>query len=323
MGGGMQVEGFEWDKLRIFRAVAQTGSMSAAAARLGGSVPTISRRMADLEADLNTQLFHRSTRGIELTEAGRTLLRHADVMADVADTVLLDVANRESTDKGLVRLEADESLLAFWIVPRLALFLKAHPDIDLRASAWTPPAPEQASLADIFITLDRPVQPDLIARRLGKVHYGIYAAPSHPAAAGGLSKLAAIFSTRCLFHRPHAERIATTLQPSDALRQFCERSPVTNSLAAALAECRAGASLCAMPTLVEATCPDIQRICLLPEVRADIWLSFPERTRRLARGTAVLDWARDMLDPDAHACFRQNPVQATRAEAAPQLRRQA
>ncbi|MEZ5955222.1 MAG: LysR family transcriptional regulator [Hyphomonas sp.] len=319
----MQVEGFEWDKLRVFRAVAQTGSMSAAATRLGGSVPTISRRMADLEADLNTQLFHRSTRGIELTDAGRILLRHADVMADVVDAVLLDVANRESTDAGVVRLEAEESLLALWIVPKLAAFLKAHPDIDLRASAWTPPSPEQASLADIFVTLDRPVQADLITRRLGKLHYAIYASPSHPAAAGGMSKLATIFSTRCLFYRPHADRIAATLQPSEALRQFSERSPATNSLAAAIAECRAGASLCAMPTIVESTCTDIQRICLLPEVRADVWLSFPERTRRLARGTTVLDWTRALLDADDHACFRQNPVQATRADAPSLVRRQA
>ena len=319
----MQAEGFDWDKLRVFRAVAQSGSMSAAALRLGGSVPTISRRMSDLETDLNTRLFHRSTRGIELTDAGRTLLRHADVMADVVEAVQIDVADKGSTETGLVRLEADEAVLAFWIVPRLAGFLKAHPDIDLRAFAWSPPAPDQANLADVNITLERPVQSDLITRRLGKIHYAIYASPLHPAAAGGLSPLASIYSTRCLFHRPHADLIAAALQPSDPLRQFCERSPVTNSLAAALAECRAGGSLCAMPTIVETTCTDVQRICLLPEVRADIWLSFPERTRRLARGTAVLDWVRAQFDADTHPCFRQSPVQAIRTDSGSQLRRQA
>ncbi|MCA8902138.1 MAG: LysR family transcriptional regulator [Hyphomonas sp.] len=319
----MQAEGFDWDKLRVFRAVAQLGSMSAAASRLGGSVPTISRRMADLEADLNTQLFHRSTRGIELTDAGRILLRHADVMADVVDAVQLDVADRGGSDTGLVRLDADEAVLALWIVPRLAGFLRANPDIDLRASAWTPPTPEAVSLADVSVTLDRPVQSDLITRRLGKVHYGIYAAPSHPAAAGGMSKLASIYSARCLFHRPHADLIAAAMLPSDMLRQFCERSPVTNSLAAALAECRAGASLCALPTIVESTCPDLQRICLLPEVRADIWLSFPERTRRLARGTVVLDWVRALFDAEEHSYFRHSPVHALRAEPSAQLRRPA
>ena len=319
----MQSELFDWDKIRVFRTVASLGSMSAAAIRLGGSVPTISRRMSDLEADLNAQLFHRSTRGIELTEAGRILLRHANVIADVMEAVQVDVADQSGTESGIIRLDADEALLAWWIVPRIAGFLKANPGIDLRACAWAPPTPENAALADISVTLARPVQSDLITRRLGKVHYAIYATPSHSAASGGLSKLAAIYSARCLFPRPLVDLITDTLPPSDALRQFCERSPVSNSLAAALAECRTGAALCALPTFIEATHPDIQRICPIPEVRADIWISFPERTRRLDRGNVTLDWLRDLLDSEDHVCFRQNPVQALRMDSTSPLRRQA
>jgi len=323
MGLGMLAELFDWDKIRVFRTVAFLGSMSAAAIRLGGSVPTISRRMSDLEAELNTQLFHRSTRGIELTDAGRILLRHANVMADVMEAVHLDVADRQGTDTGIVRLEADESLLAYWIVPRLAGFLKAHPGIDLRCQAWARPTPENACLADLSVTLDRPVQPDLITRRIGKAHFAIYAAPGHPAASGGLSKLASIYSARCLFPGPLTDLIPATLSPSDPLRQFCERSPGTNSLAAAVAECRAGAALCALPTFIEQTHTDIQRICPIPEVRADIWISYPERSRKLERCATALDWLRDLLDPEVHACFRQNPVQALRPDAPAPLRRQA
>lgn len=323
MGWGMHAELFDWDKIRVFRTVANLGSMSAAALRLGGSVPTISRRMSDLESDLNTQLFHRSTRGIELTEAGRVLLRHANVMADVMDAVQVDVADQQGSDTGIVHLDADEALLAYWIVPHIAAFLKSSPGIDLRARGWAPPAPESAALADISLTLERPVQADLITRRLGKVHYAIYANPAHPAASGGLSKIAAIYSTRCVFPQRLVDHIVATLSPSDPLRQFCERSPATNSLAAALAECQSGAALCALPTFIEATHGDIQRICPIPEVRADIWISFPERTRRLARGAATLDWLRGLLDPEEHVCFRQNPVQALRMDTAAPLRRQA
>jgi DNA-binding transcriptional LysR family regulator len=297
--------------------------MSAAAMRLGGSVPTISRRVSDLEAELNTQLFHRSTRGIELTDAGRILLGHANVMADVMEAVQIDVADQKGTAAGIVRLDVDEALLAWWIVPQLPSFLKSHPEIDLRTCAWTPPAPDGASVADIFTTLARPVQSDLITRRLGKVHYAVYGIPAHPAASGGLSRMAAIYSTRCVFPRPLAERIAETLPPSDPLRQFCERSPVSNSLASALAECRAGAALCALPTFIDSVDTDIQRICAIPEVRDDIWLSFPERARRLERCLTVLDWVRNLLNAETHPCFRQNPVQALRMEPAAPLRRQA
>ena len=319
----MQAELFDWDKIRVFRTVAHLGSMSAAAIRLGGSVPTISRRVSDLEADLNTQLFHRSTRGIELTEAGSILLRHADVMADVVEAVEIDVADQQGTQTGIVRLDVDEALLAWWIVPQLPGFLRNHPGIDLRTNAWAPPTPEMANAADVLTTLDRPVQSDLVTRRMGKVHYAIYGAPSHPAAAGGLADISDIDALRCVFPRSLAERIAGNLLPADPLRQFCERSPVTNSLASALAECRAGAALCALPTIVETTHTDLRRICPLPEVRDDIWLSFPERARRLERCITVLDWLRGLFSAEAHPCFRQNPVQALQMEPVAPLRRQA
>ncbi len=319
----MQAELFDWDKIRVFRTVAQLGSMSAAAIRLGGSVPTVSRRMSDLEADLNTQLFHRSTRGIELTEAGHILMRHANVMADVMEAVQVDVADQKGTATGIVRLDADEALLAWWIAPQIAGFLTGNPGIDLRASAWTPPTPDIASIADVFLTLERPVQSDLITRRLGKVHYAFYAVPSHAAASGGPARIASIDSARCVFPRQLADLISGTLPAADTLRQYCQRSPITNSLSAALAECRSGAALCALPTFVEAAHPDLLRICPIPEVRADIWMSFPDRSRRLERCGIVLDWLRGLLDAEDHLCFRQNPVQALRAEPETLLRRQA
>ena len=292
----MQAELFDWDKIRVFRTVAQLGSMSAAAARLCGSVPTVSRRMSDLEADLNTQLFHRSTRGIELTEAGHVLLRHANVMADVMEAVQVDVADQKGTATGIVRLDADEALLAWWIAPQIS---------------------------DVFLTLERPVQSDLITRRLGKVHYAVYAVPTHPVSASRPTRLASIDSSRCVFPRQLADLISATLPAADSLRQFCERSPISNSLSAALAECRSGAALCALPTFVEAAHPDILRICPLPAVRADIWMSFPERARRQERCVTVLDWLRGLLDAEDHHCFRQNPAQALQAEPETRLCRQA
>ncbi len=110
---------------------------------------------------------------------------------------------------------------------------------------------------------------------------------------------------------------------SAALRQFCQRSPVSNSLAAVLAECRSGAALCALPAFVEAAHPDLQRICAIPEARADIRLSFPERSRQLERCVNVLDWLRGLRDAEDHLCFRQNPMQALCAEPETILRRQA
>ena len=67
-------DGFDWTWLRDFAAVAEGGSLSAAARRLGVSQPTLTRRVAALEAHLGSEVLHRGPRGIQLTEIGETLL---------------------------------------------------------------------------------------------------------------------------------------------------------------------------------------------------------------------------------------------------------
>ena len=98
----MSIDRLDWDTLRIFRVVAELSSMSAAAARLGESPPTISRKIDDLEKSLGIQVFLRSTRGVELTETGKQeeyrlrlsdLIRRGDASANVmlmpGDTIII------------------------------------------------------------------------------------------------------------------------------------------------------------------------------------------------------------------------------------------
>ena len=78
----------DWDKLRVFKVVAELGSMTSAAARLRESPPTVSRKIDELEEFLSSKLFTRSTRGMELTETGKTVLRYARQMEESANEVL-------------------------------------------------------------------------------------------------------------------------------------------------------------------------------------------------------------------------------------------
>ncbi|CAN0487041.1 unnamed protein product, partial [Scytosiphon promiscuus] len=84
-GNCMTNQRIDWDKLRVFKVVAELGSMTSAAARLRESPPTVSRKIDELEEFLSSKLFTRSTRGMELTETGKTVLRYARQMEESAN----------------------------------------------------------------------------------------------------------------------------------------------------------------------------------------------------------------------------------------------
>src|SRR5580692_1010799 len=93
----------DWNDVRTFLAVAECGSLNAAARLLGMTQPTISRRMEDFEYRLRAKLFDRSSRGVVLTEAGLMVRDLAQSMARLGGSIVRDVAGRDHSDTGRVR----------------------------------------------------------------------------------------------------------------------------------------------------------------------------------------------------------------------------
>jgi DNA-binding transcriptional LysR family regulator len=114
---------------RMFVAVAQAGSLSAAATRLGIPLPTLSRRIRDLERQLKVQLLERSARGAKLTDAGSRLYEHAnrgiEALLDAAQAVVSDQARL----KGRLRLSLPQTVTPWWEL--LAAFQRRYPDIQV------------------------------------------------------------------------------------------------------------------------------------------------------------------------------------------------
>lgn len=115
--------------IRMFVAVVQTGSLSAAAARLGTPLTTLSRRIRDLERQLKVQLLERSTRGTKLTDAGTRLYEHAsrgiEALAEAEQAVVSDQARL----KGRLRLSLPQTFEPWWDL--LAAFQRRYPDIQV------------------------------------------------------------------------------------------------------------------------------------------------------------------------------------------------
>ena len=169
----------DWDRVRVFHAVAQAGSFTRAAERLGLSQSAISRQIGALEEDLGTSLFHRHARGLVLTEQGEILLHTANEVAKRMASVQTALGDSRDAAAGLLRVNATIGLGTVWLVAQLPDFVERHPDIRISLIIGDGDVDLSMREADVAIRVARPTQPDLIQRRLMTVHTHIYAAPSY------------------------------------------------------------------------------------------------------------------------------------------------
>jgi DNA-binding transcriptional LysR family regulator len=165
----------DWALLRCFLEVAHSGSLSRAATVLGSSQPTLSRQIAQLEAQLGQALFERTTRGLRLTEAGAALRAPAERMREHAQQLAMLAAGRTQTLAGTVRLTASEIVSAYVLPGVLRRLRETHPEIQIELVASNTLENLLEREADIALRMLRPTQTALVARRLADQPLGFYA----------------------------------------------------------------------------------------------------------------------------------------------------
>ncbi|MGK9170682.1 LysR family transcriptional regulator [Inquilinus limosus] len=175
----------DWDDLRVIHAVAETGSLSAAARRLGLSQPTVGRRVQALEERLGLILFERRAEGYRPTAAGEALLPHLRAMAEAAAALEREARIQADPGTGLVRVAADGWASRF-LAERLPRLREALPGIDL-AVDWERQVPNLGDDAvHIGIYAAIPDLPGLRSRVVGRSTYAVYGArlyvDRHPSA---------------------------------------------------------------------------------------------------------------------------------------------
>ena len=159
----------DWNLLRSFLAVAETGSLTAAAARLGMSQPSIGRHVSELERLLDTQLFRRGPRGQELSDRGLDLLAEVRRMGEAADAFSRIALGQSESLAGSVRITASEVIGAL-VLPRIVADLRRQePSIEVEIVASNSLGNLLRRDADIAIRMVKPHQLDLIVRHIGDI----------------------------------------------------------------------------------------------------------------------------------------------------------
>src|SRR5271155_3423049 len=174
-GGGSM----DWDKLRVFHAVAEAGSFTHAGDTLNLSQSAVSRQISALEEALQVPLFHRHARGLILTEQGESLNRTVrEVFAKLAMTEALLTESKEKP-AGRLKVTTTVGFGSSWLAPRLQSFLEAYPDVSMTLLLDDSDLDLAMREADVAIRMHPPKQPDLVQRHLLTIEWQVCASPEY------------------------------------------------------------------------------------------------------------------------------------------------
>jgi len=169
----------DWSLIQSFLAVAETGSLSAAARQLGRSQPTLGRQIRELEQSLGGELFERHARGLRPNALGEQILPMAQRIREAVHEVALSAAGQTEKLEGSVRITASVFVSHYLLPALLAEIREAEPAIQLELV----PSDSSENLlfrqADIAVRMYRPTQLDIVTRQVATIGLGIYAARSY------------------------------------------------------------------------------------------------------------------------------------------------
>ena len=181
-----------WDDLRLFLAVAEQGSLSAAARLLKLGQPTLSRRMAELEEMIGEALFVRISAGVVLTPAGQKLLPAARRMADWANEAMHSVMPDQLKPEGKVRIAAPPGVALELLAPLAAKIRADYPGLQIEVLSGIEVLNLARGEADLALRTSKPEDADLVCIAELSCPLRVYCAPSYAAglpAGAGLAEL--------------------------------------------------------------------------------------------------------------------------------------
>jgi len=292
---------FNWDDLKYFLAMADEGSLSAAARKLNVSQPTLSRRLTTLEEQVGSDLFARTRTGLEMTAIGEQLIDHARHMRDDVYSIERMITGHDSSLQGNVVISCIEILGADWLVRHTRPFREQFPGITVEFKIENVASDLLRREADIAIRMFRPVQNDLIAKRAGTMKYGYYASKQYIEKRGKPENIEDLSGHE--FILPHDEILAHTnkfnQRPIHPRGNIAFRSNNLISLSSAVRE---GFGIGAYSCIMADKDPNLVRLFDdLVVFSSDIWLVSHAELRRSARIRAMFDFLSELFGKHAVA----------------------
>ena len=285
----------DWDKLRIFHAVAEAGSFTHAGETLHLSQSAVSRQISALEESLKLPLFHRHARGLLLTEQGELLYQTAhEVFAKLAMTEAM-LADTKDKPSGEIKVTATVGIGSNWLTPRIRDFIELYPDITVNLILADRELDLAMREADVAIRFREPVQPDLIMRKIMSVRHHLYASTEYIERHGTPANLKELTKRNILIYGDEApSNIANVNWILDALKTYkADIQPVfkVNNVYGLLLAIQSGLGIGSLPDYITQGHKGLVRI--LPDQEGPEFSAFyvyPEELRKSKRVTIFRDF---------------------------------
>ncbi|HTI31945.1 MAG TPA: LysR family transcriptional regulator [Sphingomonas sp.] len=273
-----------WDDLRIFLAVARSGTLQAAGKRLGVDPTTVSRRIARLESALGRPLFEIGPAGHTPTARGLELIDHVETMESAA--IAGTDSGADVYPDATIRVSVSEGFGTWVVAPNLHEFTAANPQIAVELVASSGFLNPSRREADISVMLARPKRGPLLVRKLTDYHLGLYAAANGPKLKG----IAELKSHRLvgyvtdLIYAPELNYLNEVAEDLDV-------SLSSTSVNAQAAIIRSGGGLGILPCFIGEADPRLTR--LLPaeiDIVRSFWVVVHRDLRKSIRVQQFLGW---------------------------------
>ena len=287
----------DWDKLRIFHAVADAGSLTHAGDTLHLSQSAVSRQIRALEESFNATLFHRHARGLILTEQGELLFDATKSMNKRLEAASARIKDSEEEVFGDLRVTTTTGFGTLWLAPRLPTLYAKYPDlkIDLMLEERVLDLPMRE--ADIAIRMKEPSQADLIRKKLMTVRMRLYATQKYLEQNGTMSVMEDISKHRLICQSLSSAQVAAGSSLVQHLLTYDVPSLFTvNNYFGVLQGVLNNLGIGVLPDYVTEDFPDLVRV--MPEVESaevPVFLAYPEELRQSKRISAFRDFVQDEI----------------------------
>ncbi|MCX8952942.1 LysR family transcriptional regulator [Ruegeria sp. NA] len=279
----------DWSLIQSFLAVAETGSLSAAARHLDRSQPTLGRQVQSLETELGVSLFDRHARGLKLSVAGSQLLPMAQQMHSAMTAFSLAAAGQSQQLEGSVRITASVFASHHLLPPILANIRRQEPAIQLELVATDTTENLLYREADIAVRMYRPAQMDIISRYLGEVPLCFCAARSYLDRKGRPKTPEELFSHDLVGFDANQEIIKAMREKGwpASRNSFATRCDLQSAYWELI---RAGCGIGFSQVQIAEADPDVEILPLDVEIPVlPVWLAAPQAMRQTPRIRRVWD----------------------------------
>lgn len=287
----------DWDKLRIFHAVAAAGSLTHAGEVLHLSQSAVSRQIRSLEESLDTTLFHRHARGLILTEQGELLFEATSSMNKRLNAAAARIRDSEDEVFGVLRVTTTTGFGTLWLAPRLPKLYEKFPDLKIELMLEERVLDLPMREADVAIRMKEPSQADLIRRRLMNIRMRLYATPEYLAANGTPERLANISDHRLISQNPNTAQVAAGAMLVQMLMDYDIRSTLTvNNYFGVLQGVLNHLGIGVLPDYLSEDFPHLVRV--LPDIESTevpVFLAYPEELRQSKRVGAFREFVTDEI----------------------------